>query len=233
MASVLPEFKHYKESLELIEKISVGLKKELEKVEPLEFLPLWCLWVALCAEMKTLEMINGKYLNSPLAWDAETNLPSHPSLAADAKRACDFLPEINPRLKTILSSFSGRAFLGEETIKCQCASNSFEKRNVKESFYLLHGLKKNDGQLAVKQMLSVRADDRAHLEHHFSWSKPVPGLDMAIIVYESENCISAGLGGDISISKGEFNCADVIYDQKKGHDVFFNYLISAIRSFPA
>jgi len=235
-----PEFKGYKESIELIEKISVGLKKELEKVEPLEFLPLWCFWAGLRGEAKVLGEINSEYLNSPLAWDTETNLPSHPSLVADAKKSCDFLRDSHPRLKAVLSSFSGWAFLEEETVECGCYISSFKKPDeennkidVKQLFYLFHGLKKNGGELRVRQMLAVSADNKAHLAGHFSWSMKASGLERAIVIYESENSVSLDKDGKLSLEKLGFNSADEIHSSEKGNFEFERRIFAAIKSFPA
>lgn len=213
--TLLPEFKNYKESLEILADITDKLKEALGKESSLEFLPAWCFRAALRAEMLTLASVNGDLISSPLAWDEETGFPSHPSLAADAWSACNFLGGQNEKLKLLLRSFSGWTLFCGESIKCACGTPGFKRREVQYDIFVEHALSKENGGLLVKQMVAISSQDRKFLEKHFSWKTMSRAMNAAI-VYLAQNRVSREKNGHIILEQLETESAQEFYDVSAG-----------------
>lgn len=162
-------FVHYKEAAEKLGKAKKILKEKVEKQNQSEshFMPAWAFLLALSAEIKVLEAINKDYFNSPVAWDAEINLISYPTLIADAAKASDILL-LEDGVKIILKSFREWTLFCVEEIKCRCGEKGFNARKIQIEIWLNHILAREKNSLIIKQFVGIRTDDLKHLKEHYT-----------------------------------------------------------------
>lgn len=202
----------YRESIKRLSAMVDKLRKILVKESMLAFLPAWCFLLAIKGEIRTWLAINSERLNSPVVWDTETSLPSHPSLAADAKSSADYLGENDLLLKLILQSFSGWTPFCEETIQCACGGHGFKKRNVGYGIFVKHDLLKDGSSLNVRQMVAIQSEDADFLDKHFSWKAENVGLQNSVIVYSSKNRVAVGGAKGVEIANLETKSASEFYN---------------------
>ena len=81
-----PKLIGHEEAIKRISEIRIALRRELEQKDAFNFLPSWAFYVALLGEAETLNRLNGAGLRIPLPWDERVNLPSLPTLGADAAK---------------------------------------------------------------------------------------------------------------------------------------------------
>lgn len=162
-------FMYYQEAIKKLEETKKILKEKVEKQNQYQyyFMPAWTFLLAISAEIKVLETVNKDYFNSPVAWDTEINLTSHPTLIADAAKICDILPA-EDGVKIILNSFRGWTLFCAEEIKCYCGEKGFSARKVALEIWLNHILCREKNYLIIKQFAGIRTDDLKHLKEHYA-----------------------------------------------------------------
>ena len=186
------EFIQPDEAILRLEKISSELKSRLSLLDNGQdrYLAIYAYRLAVDAHIDFLSGVNDKEFFTPVAWDRGTNLPSHPSMAADiasiAKR------NSNPLLKGILESFSRWTPIFRENFDCACGSGSkFEK--VSWCILLNHVMSEKDGELTVKQFLAAIPEKPEYMEKlkaHHQPNKISQADDRFIIISECINAIT-------------------------------------------
>jgi len=219
-----PKFVGWRESIERLEKIKRDLRGELAKSNGLEFLPSWCLFLALLGEIMVLKTVNDGKLNCPLPWNEEIRFPSPPSFSADAKKSAEFAGE-NPKLQAILKSFSGwQVFSKEIKEGCACGLSAFKTRDVAYDVLVNHIVVADGQGVLVKQLFAIRSDDRLFLSEHFNdkngrkndFSRVLPDAN---IVWLSENRVEIA-GNQVKLASLKLANAKEIYDPAKPGDTF-------------
>ncbi len=148
------------------------------------------LWrLVFSAERDVLKSINGKYLQSALAWNRRTRLPSHPTLIADLQKYIEIFKPTGWK-KALLQSFVNWTYLGHQTIQCACGRGS-KTRTVKLDIALRTLMRVEDGALVLTQMVGIKSDDKAHLIHHYGCNSDKKPIDGHVVVFELES--EAGL----------------------------------------
>lgn len=221
---VPPKLVGWRESVERLEKIKQGLRGELAKSSSLEFLPSWCLYLALLGEIMVLKTVNDGKLNCPLPWNEEIGFPSPPTFVADAKKSAEFA-EKNSKLQAILKSFSGwQTFSKEIKEGCACGLSAWKTRDVAYDVLVNHIVVADGQGILVKQLFAIRSEDRLFLSEHFNgksgrkndFSKVLPDAN---IVWLSENRVEIA-ESQVKLASLKLASAKEIYDPAKPGDTF-------------
>jgi len=162
--------------------------------------------LALMAQAKILNYLNDENFFCRVLWDPRTNLPSHPSLAADAGKYGETFNSF-PELKSILNSLSGWALLRQEKISCCCGR---KERIVELDIMLNTIMKVEGGGLSVKLLAGVKTDDNDHLEEHYNLKSQSRVEGDLYIIFTCENLISLD-GGEVVIEPVSFSHAERFY----------------------
>ena len=215
------KFLSSEEAIKEISKLRSHIKERLAKVAPHEFLPAHAFLAALAGEIHTLKKLNDKSLRTPVGWDTSLNMPSPPTLIADAARCADFLEE-NNTLRVILKSFREWTLFCREEIKCGCGYRKINpNKTVKQEILIHHALKKEKLALIVKQFVCVRADDQYHMEWHYKdkekkESRVLTGNNN--IIWQAENNINrygAFRETEVEVQNLRIQASETIYNPKE------------------
>lgn len=167
----------------LADQISSALERRVIKNS---FVALSIYYLALKAQQRVVEYLNNDTFYCQVLWDSRTNLPSHPSLAADIAKYRDVFT-VSPHLRALLESFSSWATLQKEEMEC-CCGGSVKPRLVSLEIMINTILKVEEDRLIIKFLLGVKSNDSNHLVNHYSFSKQsevMDGLHIILICEEA------------------------------------------------
>ncbi|OGM99539.1 MAG: hypothetical protein A3B91_01985 [Candidatus Yanofskybacteria bacterium RIFCSPHIGHO2_02_FULL_41_29] len=182
-----PLFLNPKESIDRIDSITLKLGEITKKQRSSKFLASVVYCLALRAQSKILNYLNDENFFCRVLWDQRTNLPSHPSLAADVgKYGETFDP--SPELKSVLSSLSGWALFRQEKLLC-CCGRKEKIRTVDLDLLLNTVIKVEERGLSVKLLVGVKANDVDHLEVHYNIKRQSQVDSGLQIIFTCENLI--------------------------------------------
>ena len=216
------------EAVKKIAAVKEALRTELEKERDVfKFLPSWAFYAALLGETKTINRLNGSGLEIPLPWDERVNLPSLPTLGADAAKCADFINVKN--LRSLLASFEKWTLIWEENIECGCGATE-KLRKVAYGVWANHGLIPDGSSLLVKQFVRVRSEDKNYLKKHYSKYKPSKVLEKSNLVWTSVNKITVS-GSGVKTEDLGITAAKRVYDPENFDKfVFWKKFLMIIKS---
>lgn len=176
------------------DKIAVRLKKEIEQKKSPDFLAAAVYYLALKAQIKVLNYLNEDNFFCQAPWDLKTDLPSHPSLAADVVKYGELF-DAPFRLRAFLCSFSGWTLFNQEILKgCRCRVAKGE--NVSLDVMANAILSVKDASLTVKLLVGIKSDNLDHLIKHYGRNEKNENAtkqsrvdDQLYIIYICENRI--------------------------------------------
>lgn len=128
------------------------------------------------------KLIGKENITCDIPWDETLGLPSHPTLAADAKSFPKIFRPEDQRLTALCESFSGWSLYA--TQKELCACNSRLKVNELTIEILVNHILKTEGdKLLIKQLIGLRSKDLSRLEKHYYEDKvPSRFVDSLLII---------------------------------------------------
>lgn len=148
-----------------LQKIKSALSDLAEK-----HMPILAYTVLFDAAISHLAHSQNKMFYFPIPWEADTGLPSHPSLIADARHYCRS-NNLSDTTGIIVDSFAEWRLFQQQRIFCCCGKGSVisRKRIVPIEIVIHHpvSINREANALEIKQLVGIRSTDRDHIENHY------------------------------------------------------------------
>lgn len=134
------------------------------------------------SEVVMQKLIGSENITCDIPWDEKMGLPSHPTLAADAKSYPRIFKPEDGRLSALCESFSGWSRYATQKELCACNSRLRINELIIE-ILVNHILKAENGWISIKQLIGLRSKDTKRLEKHYYEDKsPSRFVDSLLII---------------------------------------------------
>ena len=193
------------EAISRLDEVINQLKLKLGENNQPNLLAAQVFCLALEAQKKVLAYLNDDNFYCQVPWDPATDLPSHPSLAADVAKYTELFP-VSADLKALLNSFSGWSLLHHEKLPACCCGR--KERPVDSDIMLNAILKSDNGSLTIKFLVGVKSGDNDHLEKHYNIKQKSQVVDGLIIIFICENRIIVNSSDESTIEVLNFSHAE-------------------------
>ena len=128
------------------------------------------------------KLIGNDNITCDVPWDETLELPSLPTLTADAKSFTAIFKPEDWRIKSLCDSFSGWSLYATQKELCACNSR-LKVRELGIEILVNHILKIEKGIIFLKQLIGLRSEDLKRLEKHYYEDKvPSRFVDSLLII---------------------------------------------------
>lgn len=149
-----------------LRKIKLALSDSAKKHRP-----VMAYDVLLKAFINNLALNQSRMFYFPIPWEVDVDLPSHPSLIADARHYCQS-NNLSDTTGVVVDSFAEWRLFKQQNIFCCCGKNSTisRERTIPIGIMLHHslGIDHKSHTLEIKQLIGIRSTDRNHIENHYN-----------------------------------------------------------------
>lgn len=185
-AANAPIFLEYQDALAEIDKLSCLLAAELDAhANAEEYVPAYTLYLALRAQARTIDSLNGEMFRVPVPWDSKSGFPLPSALAADAG---SYAKHMEGDMRSLLNSFRSWTSFQRKEILC-CCGGVEKLRLVEFEVMLQHAVRIDGARFSIKEYAGVRSPEKAHLAQHYGIKEKSKTTEGLMIIWMCENIL--------------------------------------------